>query len=241
MKRLLCCFIAVLLCASVACPVFATEEVGQDFVPSINYKDYPQVVVGEDDIIGEIKDEDGKHIDYIYEPCLLVTPLAKVNESKLIPEAAKQKLLFVYQELDSGRMQLPAEKLSEKLKPSDLVVRELFDATWLCSDHPVIVEPKGIVFDVTFRVNINKNQKLYVMTYKNGEWNPIVDVKNNGNGTVTCTFEDLCPVAFIVEKSSVGPTGDTLVAELAPWAVMMLVCGAALVCVVALRRKEQMA
>lgn len=237
MKKILCFVVAVLLMASVACPAFAA---GQEFVPSIGYKDYPAIVVGEDDIIGVIRDEEGNVIDYIHGDCLVVTPLAKVNESELIPEESRQKLLYVYQELSSGAMQLPAEKIREELKPSDLVIRELFDVSWLCEEHPLMVEPKGVVFELTFRTNIDKNAELHCMTYKNDQWGSIVNVQNNGDGTVTCTFEDLCPVAFIVEKDKLDPTGDNAFAELAPWAILMVACAAALVCVVVLNRKEQM-
>lgn len=236
MKKLLCFSLALLLSVAMVCPAFAAEDT---FVPSITYKDYPTVVVGEDDVIGVVKDEEGNEIDKIYGPCLLVTPLARVNESELIPEASKQMLLYVYEELESGRMQLPAEKLSEDLEPDELIVRELFDATWLCEEHPVMVAPKGIVFEITFRVNIEADQELYVMTYKNDEWNPIVDVVNNGNGTVTCTFEDLCPVAFIVgEDKDVPPTGDLFNNEAAFWMIMMVCAGLALAAVIYFRRKE---
>jgi len=37
------------------------------------------------------------------------------------------------------------------------------------------------------------------MSYVNGEWIPAEEIINNGDGTVTITFKQLCPVAIAVE------------------------------------------
>lgn len=235
MKRLICISLILLLSVVLVCPVLAAEDT---FVPSISYKDSPEIVVEDDGVIGVLREEEGTFIDYIYEPCLLITPVSEANTSTLIPDAARQMLLFVYEGLNNGTMQIPTEKLDEKLEPDEVVIRDLFDATWLCEDHPEMVAPKGVVFDITFRVNVDADETVYVMTYKNDEWNPIVNVVNNGDGTITCTFEDLCPVAFIVgEDADASETGVLPDASLVMWFIMLVVSAAGLVSVMAYRRK----
>lgn len=237
MKRLLCFSLVLLLSIAMICPAFAADDT---FVPSISYKDYPQIVIGEDDVIGVVRDQEtGEILDNIYAGCLVITPLSKVHTSTEIPEPARQMLLHVYEKLSDGSMQIPAEKLEAGLEPDEVTVRELFDLSWLCEDHPEMVAPQGVVFEVTLRVNVDEDQQVYAMTYKNDQWNPIVNVVNNGNGTVTCTFEDLCPVAFIVgADKDVPPAGDMFNVEAFGWLALMVGAAVTLTFVLFQRRKE---
>ena len=58
--------------------------------------------------------------------------------------------------------------------------------------------PKGQTITLRFNLHVAADTELEVRTYKNDEWVDVVDVVNNGDGTVSVTFEDFCPVAFIV-------------------------------------------
>lgn len=236
MRRIVTLLLVLVLCISLACPVFADE-----FVPSISDKNAPEIVPGKDPdgkpTIGRIL-KDGEVIDYIYEHCLVVTPVSQAKTSTLIPDAAEELLLDVYAKLNSGAMQLPYEKISSKLDPKKMVIRDLFDASWLCEEHPEMVAPAGVTVELTFDLGIGKNTDVYVMTYKNNAWNPIVSVENNGDGTVTCVFEDFCPIAFAVQQGSSTPpsqTGDT--ADLTLWIALLAVSALGLVAVVVFRRK----
>ena len=236
MRRIVTLLLVLVLCISLACPVFADE-----FVPSISDKNAPEIVPGKDPdgkpTIGRIL-KDGEVIDYIYEGCLVVTPVSQAKTSTLIPDAAEELLLDVYAKLNSGAMQLPYEKISSKLDPKKMVIRDLFDASWLCEEHPEMVAPAGVTVELTFDLGIGKNTDVYVMTYKNNAWNPIVSVENNGDGTVTCVFEDFCPIAFAVQQGSSTPpsqTGDT--ADLTLWIALLAVSALGLVAVVVFRRK----
>ena len=78
MKRVICLLIALVLCLSLAAPVFATEA---GFVPSITYKPNPEIVPVEKDgkeYIGIIRDEKGEILDYVEHGCLMITPIAHV-------------------------------------------------------------------------------------------------------------------------------------------------------------------
>lgn len=129
-------------------------------------------------------------------------------------------------------MKLPYEKFSAALASEKMVIRELVDMSWLCGDHPEIIAPAGVTIQLTFDLGIDADTDVYVMTYKHDEWNPIVKTVNNGDGTVTCEFEDFCPGSFSVRSGSNEPpvqTGDN--AKLTVWIVLMAV---AVVCLAAL-------
>lgn len=212
MKKVIACVAVLTLLVSLFVPVMAAEA---EFTPSVENKPAPEIVPVTDPdgkpAIGVLRDEDGQIISYVYEPCLVVTAVADAKTSTLIPDAAEALLLDVYNKLTKGEMEIPYEKHNADLDPSKMVIRDLYDASWLCDDHPDIVAPEGVVLEITFDLGINKGVDVYTMSYKNNEWNPIVSTVNNGDGTVTCTFENLCPIEFsVVDEASNPPekTGD---------------------------------
>ncbi len=237
MKRVISVLAILVLCVNLFVPVLADE-----FVPSIEEKDRPQIVTIKDDegndAIAEILDANGNVIDYLYEECLVITPLAKAKTSTLIPDESEEALLKAYKDLVDSVVNLPYEKFNEGLDSEKMVIRELYDVSWLCGedsgyedhpDHPELVSPKGVVIRITFDIDVGKNVKVYTMSLKNGAWNPIVSTVNNGDGTVTCTFEDFCPVSFSVESSYQQPpaqTGDNRMPGL--WIAVMSVSVVAL-------------
>ena len=76
MRKILCVLTVLVLCLTLAAPVFATQE--STFVPSITYKPNPELVEvpGADGKYhaGVIRDLDGNIIDYIDLGCLRLTP-----------------------------------------------------------------------------------------------------------------------------------------------------------------------
>ncbi|MDU7632340.1 MAG: hypothetical protein E7K23_08260 [Lachnospiraceae bacterium] len=95
---------------------------------------------------------------------------------------------------------------------------------------------------ITFAASgVTANTKVAVLHYDGSKWeaNTVKDVKA-GNGTITATFTELSPVAFVVDKNTVtGTTGKTSPktgeASMATVAVVALV---AVVAAVGLRKKE---
>lgn len=208
MKKIVSILAVLLLCAALTVPAFATQEA----TPSVKNDLAPEVVPVEDPegnpAAGVIIDADVV-IDYVYyAPCLVVTPVYEAEESKLIPDHSEDLLLEVYEKLSSGEMTIPYEKFNAGLDASKMVVRDLFDVSFLCEEHPDMLEPVGVQFQITFKLGVDADEDVYVMTYKNGEWNPVVSTVNNGDGTVTCVFEDFCPVAFCVEVDDETPGDD---------------------------------
>lgn len=253
MKRIVALLLMLTLCISLASPVYAA---GNDFVPSITYKGKPEIVPvvpedgGEDDkvIIGVVRDKVESPDDkegfrsYIHEGCLVITPVAEAETSKAIPRESADELLYVYKELSEGRMKLPYEK-AEDYKGENMVILELLDGTWLCGgeaydhDHPAEVAPDGVVFDITFDLGVAPDAKLIVMTYTDGEWEPIVDVQNNGDGTVKCTFEHLCPIAISIANG--GPVEETESSNSLLWMIALLAALAGVVAVIVGYKKKK--
>ena len=239
MKKFICLTLVLMLCVSLALPVFATQGA---FVPSISEKDGPTLVPTTDEtgktIYGRIM-KDGKMIGYIEQDCLVITPVSQAETSTRIPADAKAMLLSVYEQLKSGSMKIPYEKFSASLNSSNMVIRELVDLSWLCQEHPEMLEPQGVTIELIFDLGVSADTDVYVMTYKKDEWNPIVKTTNNGDGTVTCEFEDFCPAVFSVRAGTGTPpaqTGDN--AKLAVWIVLMSVAVVGVAAMFVLRRKS---
>ena len=238
MKRVFAILVAVMLCLSCVVPVMAAEN---EFTPSVTNKPAPEIVPVPDPegepAIGVICNDEGQIIDYIYEGCLIVTPVSKAETSTEIPEASKTVLLDVYAKLTSGKMTIPYEKHASRLNSSNMVIRDLFDATFVCEDHPKMLEPQGVTLKITFDLGVKAGVDVYTMTYKNSEWNPIVSCENNGDGTVTCVFEKLCPVEFSVENDGNTPTtGDN--SNLSLWGLVALVALLAIVALTVIYRLD---
>lgn len=231
MKRVIACVAVLTLLVSLFVPVMAAEE---KFTPSVANKPAPEIVPVTDPdgkpAIGVIRDEDGDIVSYVYEGCLVVTPIDGIEEATGIPADAKELLLQVYNKLKDGEMKLPYDKYDEGLESDDMVIRDLFDASWLCTDHPELLEEDGNVLEIKFDLGVKKGVDVYAMTYVDGEWNPIVKTVNNGDGTVTCTFDEICPIAFSVraEDSTPEQTGDIFEYH---W---LIIAGVALAAIVAL-------
>lgn len=237
MKKVMSVLIAVMMFVLMATPAMA-----DDFVKSIGYKDHPELeeFIGPDGkpYVGIIRDAEGNILDYLSADCIVVTAVADVDKSDRIPTAAAALLKQVYAALKDGSMKLPYDKLG--LDASKMVIRDLFDVSFLCTEHPEMIAPKGVTLELTFDLGVAKNVNVAVMTYKNDAWGGIVKVTNNGNGTLTCVFEDFCPVAFSVPVSSIGTsgsaTGDT--ANIGLWAGLMAAAVVGMGLMVVARRKR---
>lgn len=250
MKKVISLILALMLCFGVCGVAYAAED---DFVPSISYKPGPDIETGKDDAgrttVGTIVDSEGNVIDYIYAEgengedveCLVITTIAEALEDVPtgIPEDAEELLEYVYEELLEDRMELPFED------PDDMAIIQLVDATFLCEgttvgiDHEAMLEPEGVCLELTFDLGVGADVTVTVMCYVDGQWVEVPTV-NNGDGTVTCLFEKICPIAFAVPTDSfvqTPPTGDNSAAELGLWIALLAVSSVALAALVIFRRK----
>ena len=219
MKRMFAIITVVMMCVSLMVPAMAAQE----FMPSVTNKPAPEVLVA------RIVDEDGNIIKEVGGECLIITPVSEANTSTEIPAASREVLLDVYGKLLDGSMTIPYEKHNDNLDPSKMVIRDLFDATFVCTECPEMLEPEGVVLEIVFDLNVAPGVNVYAMTYKNDQWDPIVSCVNNGDGTVTATFEKLCPVEFSINTDTTPPSGTGDVNPFSVWGVIAIVSLAAIV------------
>jgi len=236
MKRVLSVIIALVVMLSLAAPAFAAEDT---FVPSITYKADPEIVTVTDEegneALGVIKEQE-EIIDYVDEACLIITPVADaLDEEKEVYEPAREILVYVYEQLSMDEMELPYDKLG--LENENMVIRDLFDVRFNCAEHPEMLNEDGVTFDITFDLGVEPGVEVYTMTFneETEEWEPIVKTVNNGDGTVTCTFEHLCVVAFSV----VGAPAQQQASFPWLWVVILLLAVVVLIVIVLKNRKKK--
>lgn len=232
MKRTICLLTVLALCLCMSMTAFADE-----FVPSIGYKDGPEIIKGE---------QEGKDVT----DCLIVSTVKEAEDKVTdITQDDRNLLLEVYQELMNGQMKLPLEK--------EYVIRDLVDVSYKYNncrtqedhgDKPQELKEIGKTLTVVFDMDLAKDEKIIVLVYIEnerarsaaGQWVPAEQVTNNGDGTLTVVFEDICPVAFVVEKDGpVADTGDDARDSLVWMAVAMVASAVGIVALIVLKAKKK--
>ena len=242
MRKILSLVTVLLLCACLVLPAFAAES---NFVPSITYKPNPEIVsvVGEDgeSYIGVIRNGDGEILDYVGHACLRVTPIAHVWDPEIeVPQEIEELLLFLYENLNNDTMEIPYELHEADLVAANMVIRDLFDARWLCEEHRKMLEDEGAYFEITFDLGVVADAEIFTMTFDEGTktWSPIVKTVNNGDGTVTCTFAHLCGIEFSMAVAPTVAAAEGVQTNIAPWIVTLLAAVAAAAGVVVAKKKK---
>ena len=218
MKRFFAIITVIMMCAALIVPAMAAQE----FMPSVTNKPAPRIVKA------RILDQNGQELELVTD-CLVVTPVSQVDTSTEIPEASRTVLKEVYGKLTDGSMTIPYEKHNAKLDAGKMVIRDLFDASFVCTDCPAMLEAEGVVLEIVFDLNVEPGVEIYAMTYKNNEWNPIVSTVNNGDGTITATFEKLCPVEFSISTAITPPSGTGDQGNPSLWGIVAIGALAAIV------------
>ena len=239
MRKIICLLTVLVLCMSIAAPAFAAEN---GFVPSITYKPNPDIVPIDEEKIGIIIDVEEDVIDYIGHGCLKITPIAHVWDEEIeVPEEIEELLLLVYNSLNDGSMEIPYEKHEADLNDANMVIRDLFDVRWACEEHRKMVEEEGIMLQLTFDLGVVADAQIFVMTYDENtkEWSPVVKTVNNGDGTVTCTFEHLCAVEFSMPVVAAAvPVDNARTPNVLPWILILIAAVGAAVVVLASKKKK---
>ena len=185
MKKIITILLALILSLTAAFGASATE-----FVPSISYKDGPEIIEA------TLKGEE-------VSSCLIVTTIKEASEKSTdITEEERAKLLEVYSKLERGEMKLPLK--------NKYTVLELLDLSFMyegCRENPdhkgkEALLNGGAALSVNFDLNVNANDNLKVLVCVNDEWKPVESVKINEDGTVTVSFTEICPVAFVIEEEA---------------------------------------
>ena len=224
MKKFSAIVLALLLLATLAVPAFAAEN---EFVPSISYKDGPEL-------------DEAKMNEQDVTACLVITSILQAkNKETDITQPERDLLLETYEKLKSNEMTLPLEK-------DDFVVRELVDISWRYSecvepDHRMdewLSQPNNTV-TVTLKTGIPKDMEVVVLVYVDEQWVEVSDVTRNPDKSITCVFEEIGPVAICVREKEAAPpqTGDTVGRLLWIWIVLLVVSLGGLIALMCNRRK----
>lgn len=236
MKKIVALLLVLVLSISLVGTAFAAEL---EFAPSIMYKDGPAY----DDayIVDEgTGDLDGMGVG----DCIVITTVAQARDKSTdITQEERDTLIEVYEALSDGSMTLPLE--------GDYVIRDLVDISFEHEDCRMIeahgqkdkeLAKRRIMLNIDLDLEIGSKVEVIVLTYVNGHWIEIEEVANNGDGTVSCLFEDICPVAFVVSGDVYDPIpmgGDAMAKQLGLWIGVMAVAAIALVAIVVVSHKKK--
>lgn len=225
MKKLIALLIAIAICSVVVLPVAA-----EDFVPSISYKDHPELV-GDPEITPSTSE--GKELD------ILITPVSDAIDTEADDRnEVEQELAELYKDLVDGDESIPF--------PDDknFVIRDLIDVSIIYKNDDPNADPVFYDGDVdltlTFDLNVKPDTEVLVYIY-DGEWKLIDNVVNNGDGTVTIELDKTGILAFCVEDETVkppSPTFDKMNTELTGWILLMIISSCAAIALLAMRRKH---
>ena len=176
---------------------FAVSSFASEFVPSISYKDGPEL------LSASLEGED------VFD-CLVITTIKKAeNKTTDITDEERNLLLSVYEKLTSGEMKLPLK--------NDYIIRELLDLSFMyeaCRNNSAhgekenALKQNGANLTVSFDLFFAQDENLKVLVYVNGEWKSVKTTTINADGSVTVEFEEICPVAFCIEKEAEAVTPD---------------------------------
>lgn len=216
-------------------------DIPQDsFVPSITYKDGVEI---QDVTISQLPGASEAFAEGI-DQCVVVTSIAQAKDKSTdISQEDRDLLLDVYAKLEDGSMVLPLK--------GENVIKELVDVSFeyedcrLLEDHnhkDEILAQEGVTLTVGFNMGLKQDAPLVVLTYVNGEWVQVEKTEIGADGVVTCVFEDICPVAFVLmeeaaeaEETEAPWTGDVIM----KWVVVMAVCAVGIVVVLVLMKKQR--
>ena len=243
MRRIICLIVAVVLCLSFAAPAFAANG----FVPSITYKPNPEIVPIKDEngeeAVGVIRNSKGDVVDYVYHSCFQITPIAHVWDPEIeVPEYIEDLLIYVYEGLNKGELEIDYKKFEAELNAADMVIRDLFDIRWFCEEHAALLKEQGNTVDIIFDLGVVSDAEIFVATFDETtkDWTPIVKTVNNGDGTVTCTFEHFCAISFsMAMPGSNVPVDDVQAPNLLPWIILLIVTIIAVVVILVVKNKKK--
>lgn len=181
MKRVMTVAIVLLLCLMVALPVTADVAGARSPQKDIVVE---KAVLNEQDVL----------------PCVVVTTVQQAEKKTTdISQEDRDALVEAYKALSDGSVALPIK--------GEYAVREIVDIGFKnegClaqADHgnkAEVLKQAGVTLTLDLNLGIEAGDKICVMTYIDGVWAEIESAENNGDGTITCVFAGLCPVAIAV-------------------------------------------
>ena len=163
------------------------------------------------EIAGRLVDENGEVLSVTYQDCVIITPVEKVGDSFYITSEEKAVMKEFHDSIQNGEFSftqespeleaLVKEKLGEDATADGLSLLDMIDVKVICHELTEYLPPEKTTVTLTFAVGVDANVEVFVVTYKNDKIILAENVVNNGDGTVTATFENFCPVAFLINET----------------------------------------
>ena len=248
MKKLICLISVLALLLSMGMSVLAAE-----FVPSITYKDGPGLsnatLDGEDVtkclVITSINQAKNKTTDITQdERDLLLQVYDELKNSDFIKDHVIRDLVDVNFKFNDCRQKHDVSEGMAQGGSQSADATETTEGTEEFENKLEVLNNTDAVLTVKFNLGVSAGTDVIVKSYIDGQWTDIKSVVNNGDGTVTCAFEHLCPVLFAVKQTQGGGTTPPKTGEgfnsMPLWIGTMALSGVALVTlvIVAVKKKE---
>ena len=192
MKKLFTMILVVLLTLTAVVSVSAAQD---SFVPSVDVKDGPKVVLQTDSngnsVAAIIYDKNGHETGSVAQGGIIITPLSGMNSA---PDKVKNALQNAFNQInaadDLGEL---SKEIADYIKDNnldveikDLVVSQLFDIR-LDDEYLELLEDGG-----SFTVQLNVDESfLFLLMLQGNEWAICKDYKVNGS-IVTLTLMNIC-------------------------------------------------
>lgn len=222
--------------------LLSTSVFADNFTPSVEQKESPDVVTTTDskgdEVAAIITDGDNKEVVGVPVGEIVVTSVAGVanaaEEVKEVLQAAQEqikKVEKIEELIPEQREELTKAVEDAGLKVENLVVRDLIDVT-LTGDYKEHLDAEGNTITLTFKLGIGSNEFLKVLhNYEADKWEMIAEdrVKVQDNGDVSVTFDSLSPIAFVVDKAEHSGAVEPAAT---PWVMYVLIAAAVVVVVV---------
>lgn len=178
MKKIISLVLVLMLCVALAAPAMA------EFAPSVTREEEAKAFLTEATY--------GKNI--VTEDLIVTTELDAEEKSTDIPQEERDLLLDIIKQVEEETMVIPFSE--------GFVLRELVCVCFApeAADLAEELKEEGVTLTATFDLGVDADVEVEVFSYVDGEWIAAVSVTNNGDGTVTVVFEDICPVAFAIKE-----------------------------------------
>lgn len=248
MKKLLTLALALILMITVTVSASAVT-----FVESITNKGAPELIVIDQiegkDVVGFVTTPDNEILNPEFEDCFDIYSMQDVINDKT-PDDVKEEMTKVFDDLSDkdanlndlcpGLDEIVKEKWGPDKSADDLVVKDFFYIDENCDEFKDAFKD-GNTIDLTFKVDIPAGTFITAMVYVDGKWVPVDNCVNNGDGTITVTFSQICPVAFLVpgttmNADTVSPATNDISGAIT-WGIVMVASLAAIAFLVIYRRR----
>ena len=178
MKKIISLVLVLMLCVALS----ATAMAG--FAPSVTYEEEAKA------FLTEATFDEG----IVTEKLIVTTELDAEEKTTAISQEERDLLLDVIKQVEEETMVIPFSE--------GFVLRELvcIDFVPEAADMAEELKEEGVTLTATFDLGVDADVEVEVFSYIDGEWIAAVSVTNNGDGTVTVVFEDICPVAFAIKE-----------------------------------------